>query len=192
MLDRVEAQVAGDVEANAARDHLVAHLMDGVLLGAAGGNQGGVVAVPHLVVIENMAEGVPLGAALQRQGHHIVGVADAAFVLGAGDGVGAGGEHGMDGIKAVAPKPGLRALIVEIEGEGKADAALYQFRRLDHIFGLNIIDSAILVVGSPLSPDFEAIGGFPQMIDGEHFFAVAAYHLCLLPRTAPTCQQAQT
>ena len=151
----------GDVEQNTAPDHLVTHLVDGVLLGAAGGDQGGVVAVPHFVVIENMAQRVPLGAALQGQGHHIVGVADAAFVLGAGDGVGAGGEHGVDGIEAVAPKPGLRALIVEIEAEGEGNAALDQFRRLDHIPGLDIIDRAVFVVGPPLSPDFEALGGFP-------------------------------
>ena len=135
-----------------------------------------------------MAQRVPLGAALQGQGHHVVGVADAAFVLAAGDGVGTGGEHGVDGIEAVAPKPGLRALIVEIEAEGEADAALYQFRRLDHVCGLNIIDRAVLVVGAPLSPDFEALGGFPQMIDAEHFFIVAACHLFLLPWPVLICK----
>src|SRR5205814_317139 len=95
---RFLAECARDVEEHTAADHLVLGLFDAAFLRAGGGDLAAVVAVPHVVLIEHVAEPIPLRAALQRHGHHIVGGADAALVEHAGIGVGAGAQHGVDRI----------------------------------------------------------------------------------------------
>jgi hypothetical protein len=60
--------VPGDVEQHAAPDDLVLGLEDAVLGGAAAGDEGRVVPVVHLPLVEDVGEAVPLGDALER--HH--------------------------------------------------------------------------------------------------------------------------
>src|SRR5689334_1652931 len=109
VLEIISAEISGDVEQHAAPDHAVARLVNAVLLGARGIHQPRVVAVPHLVAVEDVAERVPLRAALQRHRDHIVGVTELVGILRAGHGIGAGREHGVDGIEAPAPAGALRA-----------------------------------------------------------------------------------
>src|SRR3954451_18916936 len=75
-------------------------------------NQSGVVAIVHLVVDEDVAERVPLGRGLARHVDGIIGVTQVRewFVLLAGRGVGAGGQHGVDRIPAAAEQAGLDRL----------------------------------------------------------------------------------
>src|SRR5690606_41723882 len=110
VLQRIDTQVASDVEQYAAADHFGLDLFDAVLVRAVAIDQAGIVAVPHFVAVEDVAQAVPLRAALQRHGNRVVGVAQTAFVLVAGDGVGAGGQHGVNGIVPAAPKAFLRTV----------------------------------------------------------------------------------
>src|SRR5262249_3049278 len=73
------AHGSGHVEEHAAADHLVLGLLDPAFLRTGGRYFAAVVAVPHVVLIEDVAEPVPLGAALERHHHHVVGGADAAL-----------------------------------------------------------------------------------------------------------------
>src|SRR6185437_12050990 len=60
VLKPVDALPARHVEQHAATGHLVAHMLDPELFGAARVDELGVVAVVHLVVQENVTERVPL------------------------------------------------------------------------------------------------------------------------------------
>src|SRR5262249_47198230 len=100
VIERVLAERARHVEKDTTAHHPVLRFLDAALLRAGRGHLATVVAVPHAVFIEDMPEPVPLRAALQRHGHHIVGGADAALVEHAGIRVGAGADHGVDWVGA--------------------------------------------------------------------------------------------
>src|SRR5690606_35594329 len=100
VVERLNTLVARNIEQHAAADHLVLGSLDAAFLRAGRGHFAAVVAVPHIVLIEDVTEPVPLRAALQGHGHHVVGGADAALVEHAGIGVGAGAQHGVDRVGA--------------------------------------------------------------------------------------------
>ena len=170
------ADVARHVEQHAAADHAVFHHVNAVFLRAVRIDEACVVTVPHFVVVEDVAERVPLRAALQRQRHHVVGVAQAALVLIAGDGVGAGGQHGVNRIEAVAPEAFLRAEFVEVKSERKRLAAFDQLAGVDDVFGLDVVERAGFVVRAPFAPVFAFLGSGAQMFNVEFFGVVAAWH----------------
>ncbi len=69
----------------------------------------GVVAVIHLLLIEDVAERIPMRRRLHRHVDGVVGVADAGHhVLLAGNRVRAGRKHGVDRIPAPAEQARLR------------------------------------------------------------------------------------
>ena len=86
----------------------------------------GGAAVPGLAVVEDVAEAVPLGGALQRHGDDVVRAAEAVReALVAALGVHAGVGHGVDRVGA-APPALLRAVGVERLGQREGLARLYQ------------------------------------------------------------------
>jgi len=110
----VRAVSAADVEQHAAAGDHVGHGLDaGDSVALAGHHFAGRPAVPGDAVIEDVAEAVPLGGALQRHGDHVVSAAESVReALDAGGGVGSGVEHGVHRVGA--PPPALlRAVHVE-------------------------------------------------------------------------------
>src|SRR4029077_16320253 len=100
---RLHALVAGDVEEHAAPGEPARGLVDAVLRRAAAGDQGGVVAVVHLPLVEDVGEAVPRGDALARTHDPVVGAAVALLGrhLGRGPGrVAPVAEHGVDRVEA--------------------------------------------------------------------------------------------
>ena len=96
-----------DVEQHAAAGDRRGDGLDaGDQVALAGDDVAGAAAVPGVAVVEDVAEAVPLGGALQRHGDHVVGAADAVReALVAALGVGAGVEHGVHRVGA--PPPAL-------------------------------------------------------------------------------------
>src|SRR5579872_775736 len=99
-----------------------------------------VVAVIGFVLVENMPECVPMRGALHAQHQRIVGVADLVPILSLGDGVGAGGQHLMDRIKAPAEQSGLRPMGVERNAEREHLAGANEARGLDDILRRYMIE----------------------------------------------------
>ena len=156
------------VEEHAAADHLVLGLLDAALRRAERRHLAAVVAVPHVVLVEHVAEAVPLRAALQRHHHHVVGGADAALVEHAGIGVGAGAQHGVQRIDAAEHRilglAALRAVVVEVERERDHLALLHQLRRGDDVLRPRVVERADLVVGAPLAPVLVLLGGVAEVL----------------------------
>src|SRR5262245_7618859 len=73
VLEDFLAESARHVEKYAAAQHLVLGLLDAAFLRAVRRDFAAVVTVPHAVLVEHVAEPVPLRAALQRHDHHVVG-----------------------------------------------------------------------------------------------------------------------
>ena len=77
----------------------------------------GRVAVIGLVLVEDVAERIPVRRALHAQHQRVVGIAQLVPVLLAGERVGAGRQHLMDRIEAPAEQAALRAGAVERNAE---------------------------------------------------------------------------
>ena len=167
----LHAERARHVEEHAAADHLVLGLLDAALLRAGRGDLAAVVAVPHVVLVEDVAEAVPLRAALQRHHHHVVGGADAAVVEHARVGVGAGAQHGVQRIDAaerrVLALRALRAVVVEVERERDHLALAHQARGGDDVLGRGVVQRADLVLRPPASPVLVLLGGVAQIVSGK-------------------------
>ena len=134
-------------------------------------DQLGVVAIIGLVLVEHMAERIPMRGALHAQHDGVVGVADLVPVLLAGDGVGAGGEHLVDRVEAAAEQAVLRALAVERYAERERLTGADQAGGLDDILGLDVVERAALVVLAPAAPVRELLGGL-----GDRLFANLDVH----------------
>ena len=80
-----------------------------------------VVAVPHVVVVKNVTEAVPLRAALQRHDDDVVGAADFAVIEHARIRIGAGARHQVNRIEAaqrgIFRFAALRPALVVVERE---------------------------------------------------------------------------
>ena len=122
-------------------------------------DQLGVVAVIGLVLVEHVAERVPVRGALHAQHQRVVGVADLVPVLLAGDGVGAGRQHLVDRVEAAAEQAGLRPGLVERNAEREHLAGADQARRLDDVLGAHVVERADLVVLAPAAPVRQLLGG---------------------------------
>ena len=160
ILEPVDAAEAGDVQQHAASGHLVAGMLDAQHVQPLGVDELGVVAVVSLVLVENVPERIPVGGALHTQIEGVVGVANLVPVLAAGNGVGAGREHLVDGIEAPAEQAGLRPVAVERDAEREHLAPADQAGRLDDILWPHVIERADLVVLAPAPPVLELLRGF--------------------------------
>ena len=127
-------------------------------------DQLGVVAVVGLVLVEDVAERIPMRRALHAEVQRVVGVADLVPVLLAGDGVGAGREHLVDRIEAAAEQAGLRAVAVERNAEREHLAGADQARRLDDVLGRDVVERPDLVVLAPAAPVPKLLGRFPDRL----------------------------
>src|SRR5437879_4060812 len=143
----VHAERPGHVEEHPSPDHPALRLLDAAFLRAEGSHLAAVVAVPHRVLVEDVAQAVPLRAALQRHHHHVVGGADAAMVEHAGVGVGAGSQQRVHRVDAaerrVLALRALRAVLVEVERERDDLALAHQARRGDDVLGLRVVEREI-------------------------------------------------
>ena len=165
------AHGAGHVEEDAAADHLVLGLLDPAFLRAGGRDFAAVEAVPHVVLIEDVAEPVPLGAALQRHHHHVIGGADAALVEHAGIGIGAGAQHEVQRVDAAHGRViGLAALgaeLIEIERERDHLALLDEPGGGDDVLGTGVVQRADFVVRAPLAPVLVFLRRVAKVLAGE-------------------------
>jgi len=74
----------------------------------------GVVTIIHLVLIEDVAERIPVGRSLHRHVDGVVGVTHlVGFILTSGDGIGACGQHGVNWVPAPAEQAALRSAAIE-------------------------------------------------------------------------------
>ncbi len=171
ILKLFHAEGAGHVEEHAAADHPVLGLLDAALGGAEARHLAAVIAVPHVVLIEDVAEAVPLGAGLQRHHHDVVGGADAAFVEHAGIGVGAGAQHHVQRIDAAERRvfglAALRTELVEVERQRDHLAFTHQLGSGDDVLGLRVIERSDLVVRAPLTPVLVFFRGLAKVLAGE-------------------------
>src|SRR5256712_6197032 len=152
-----------DIEEDAASDDPVLVVLDAVPRGAGGRDQARVATAVHLAVMEDVAEPVPLGPALEKHGHLVIGEAptvgqrlEARQLLPAGRVVRAGGDHAVDGVHA--PEgAGLGAVRVEVEGARDHLALAYEGGgALDHI-GRDEVERPDLVLGTPAPPVAELL-----------------------------------
>ena len=125
-------------------------------------DQLGVVAVIGLVLVEDVAERVPMRRALHAQHQRVVGVTDLVPVLLAGDGVGAGRQHLVDRVEAAAEQAVLRAGLVERDAEREHLAGPDQARGLDDVLRRDVIERADLVVLAPAAPVLTASSRPPR------------------------------
>ena len=159
----LHAAKARDVEQHAAADHLVLRMLDAEHVEALGIDQLGVVAVIGLVLVEDVAERIPMRGALHAQHQRVVGVADLVPVLPLGDRVGAGRQHLVDRIEAAAEQAVLRPVGVERNAEREDLAGADQACRLDDVLRRDLIERADLVVLAPAAPVLEL---FRRLGDG--------------------------
>src|SRR5262249_30677406 len=168
VLEPFLAERARDVEEDAAAYHLVLGLLDAAFLRAGRGHFTAVVAIPHVAFIEDVAEPIPLRAALERHGHHIIGGADAALVEHTGIGIGAGADHGMDRIGAphcrVIALGALRTGVVEVERKRDDLAFAHELCCGDDVFWARIVERTDFVVRSPLTPVLVFLGRVAQVL----------------------------
>ena len=168
ILERLLAERARDVEEDAAAHHLVLGLLDAALLRAGRGHFAAVVTVPHVAFVEDVTEPIPLRAALERHGHHVVSGPDAAFVEHTGIGIGAGADHGMDRIGAphrrVIALGALRTGVVEVERKRDDLAFTHESCRGDDVLRMRIVERAYLVVRPPLAPVLVFLGRVAQVL----------------------------
>src|SRR5207302_345024 len=137
-----------------APDELVPGLVDAVLRRAGAGDEVGGVTVPHLPVVEDVGEAVPLGHALQRHDDPVVGAAVALHLgdVGRRPGpVAAVAEHRVNRVEALAGaalgSPALQrnAEREDLAGGGEAAGSGYRV-------GRDVVQRAELVVRSPPTP----------------------------------------
>ena len=171
VVERVLAHDPRHVEEHTAADHPGLGLLDAALLRAERGHFAAVVAVPHVVLIEHVAEPVPLGAALERHHHQVVGGADAAMIEHAGIGVGPGAQHHVQRIDAperrILALRALRAGVVEIERERDHLSLAHQPRRGDDVLRRRVVERADLVVRAPFAPVLVFLGSLAQVLPGD-------------------------
>ena len=154
-----------------------------------GVDQLGVVAVVGLVLVEDVAERVPVGGALHAQHQRVVGVADLVPVLPAGDGVGAGRQHLVDRIEAAAEQAGLRAVAVERNAEREHLAGADQARGLDDVLGRDVVERADLVVLAPAAPVRSFFGGLLDRLLAHLDVHRSLSRIC--PRSAPSADRTE-
>ena len=111
-----------------------------------------VIAVIGLVLVEHVAQRVPMRGALHAQHQRVVGIADLVPVLPFGHRVGAGRQHLVDRIETAAEQAVLRALGVERNAERKNLAGADQARSLDDVLRRDLIERSDLVVLAPAAP----------------------------------------
>jgi hypothetical protein len=153
VLEPFDAEMTREVEEHAAPDDAVARRLDPVLRGALAGHQPDVAVVVHLAVVEDVGEGVPLRAALERHRDRVVRITKAArkMILGPAERVAAVGHHHVDRIEAAA---GARLRPVLVEGQGARDdlAAPRQRRRREDAARRDEVERAPLVLGPETAP----------------------------------------
>ncbi len=152
---------ARNVEQHAAPHHAILGFLDAAFLRARRSHRAAVVPVPHVIAVKNVAEPVPLRAALRGHHDHVVRGANFAAVQHARVGVRPGAQHQVDGIKpshrGIFRLPALRPAMVERQRERNDFALLHEPRRRDDVFRPRVVERANLVVRPPASPIFQPL-----------------------------------
>ena len=115
-------------------------------------------AVVHLVVVEDVREGVPLRRALQRHEDVVVRVLEAP-----GEQLRVAGlAHEVDGVDA--PATGLGSRVVERDAEVEHLARPDHRARPDELVGRDEVHGAALVLRAPPSPVRESLAEAPKVL----------------------------
>src|SRR5882762_3265316 len=157
VLQGFDALMPGHIEKHSPPDHSVLCLFDTVFLRAIFIDQSSVVPIPHFFAEENVAQCVPLRAALQWHADHVIRVAQADRFLAAGYRVRPGRQHRMNGIEAIAPQTVLRAVTVKIQRQRENFPFANEPRGIDDILRRNVVERTDLVVGPPTSPILQSL-----------------------------------
>src|SRR6185437_13191957 len=149
-----------------------------------------VVTIPHLILEEDMAETVPLCAALQWHDDDIFRGADAATLQAPGVGVGTGTNHQMNGIKApegwVIRFCALRAAAIEGERQRYDRAFGDESGSRNDVFRCRMVEGAEFVLRSPAAPIPESVSR--RMNVGHcQLAAVCQIHLRSPRKECPKC-----
>jgi hypothetical protein len=146
------AHAARHVEQHAAADQAVAHRLDAANARPRAGHVLEAEAVVHRSVVEDVTEGVPVRARLQRHRDRVVGVTQAGeVILGAQQDVAAVLEHVQ--LRVGAPEvPGLRAVAVVRDRARDDVAALDESGRRGDRRLADEVQRAELVLRPPLAP----------------------------------------
>src|SRR6185312_5502379 len=94
--------------------------------------------------------------------------------LAASDGVGSGGQHGVNGIEAIAPQSVLRAIAVKIQRQRENLSLANQRGRIENFFWRDIIERANLIFRAPASPIFQLLGSSIDIFQG--YFRIVLGH----------------
>src|SRR5207248_9141530 len=95
---------------------------------------------------------VPVGRALDAQIQRVVGIADLVPILPAGNGIGAGREHLVNGIEAASEETGLRTVAIKRDTERENLARADQACGFDDILRVEVIEGANLIILAPAAP----------------------------------------
>ena len=151
----------------------------------------GIVAVVGLVLVEDVPERVPVGGALHAQIESIVGVANLVPILPAGDGIGAGCEHLVDGVEASSKQPGLRTVAVERDAQREHLAGADQARGLDDVLRGDVIEGADLIILAPAAPVGKLLRRLGNRLPA-HLDVNSLPHSAVLLRQVPMTVRAET
>ena len=185
VLERVDALEARDVEQHAAAHQLVLGVLDAELGEPVAVDGAGVMPVVHLVVIEDVPQRIPVRRRLDRHVERIVGIEQP--LLPAGHRIGAGGEHGVDRVPALAEQTALRPGVAQRDAEREDLAALDQLARGNDILRRDVVERADLVVLAPALPVGEGLEGLIHRLLGHLDVAAARFLGCLRASSPPCC-----
>ena len=160
VLQPVDAAEARNVQKHAAADHLVARVLDAENAETLGVDQVRVMAVIGFVLVEDVAERVPMRRALHAQHDGVVGITQVVPVLPPGGGVGAGGQHLVNRVEAAAEQAVLRTLGIERHAQREHLAGSDQLGGVDDVLRRDVIERADMVFLAPAAPVGQLLGGF--------------------------------
>src|SRR5215207_7605814 len=136
-------------------------LLDSVLFRPVSAHELGAVPIPHIGVIEHVAERIPMSSPVERKGQDVICVLYVHLILYAVGGVNPRSKHRVDGIEPTQAAR-LRTVGIEINGQGKCLALCNELCGLhDLLRGYKIKCSDFIV--------------FAPTVPGAELFAVAVY-----------------
>src|SRR5690606_16713241 len=112
----------------------------------------GIVPVIRLVLVEDVAQSIPMRSALHAEHDGVVSISNLIPVLLTCDCIGAGRQHLVNGVEASAEEPRLRAFGVERNAKCKDFSLANSLGRLDDQLRRDEVQRADLVFLAPSPP----------------------------------------
>jgi hypothetical protein len=143
---------ARDIQQDAARDEFVCDSLNAIASCATGGDFARIIAIPHLAMIKDVRETIPVGSTLQRRGHQVIGTTDPIGKGSAPSGpIASILQHHMHWIKAV-HVASLQPVVIQWYGKRKDLALFHEAVGLSDFLCGDVVQSTELILGSPLAP----------------------------------------